>query len=141
MDKRVLSEYIDAKALIAETEADIRKLEKKRRTIVTGNVKGSNPEFPYNPQHFRIAGTAFKYDDDDRLRHEKRILEERKKKAKALKLSVDAWMNTISMRMQRIIRLKYFEGLSWEQVADQMGKKATGDSVRMEFNNFMKDEN
>lgn len=59
MEKKVLEQYIDACELIKETEKDIRRLKKKRQTIVQTNVSGSNPEFPYNPQHFKIAGTAF----------------------------------------------------------------------------------
>lgn len=68
MEKKVLEQYIDACELIKETEKDIRRLKKKRQTIVQTNVSGSNPEFPYNPQHFKIAGTAFTYEEDSRLR-------------------------------------------------------------------------
>ena len=49
-------------------------------------------------------------------------------------------MNTIPIRMQRIIRYKYFEGMSWEQVADRIGRMATGDSVRMEVDRFLKEK-
>ena len=55
MDKNILSDYIDCCELLKETERDIRRLKKKRKTIVQTNVSGSNPEFPYNPQHFKIA--------------------------------------------------------------------------------------
>ena len=48
----------------------------------------------------------------------------------------EQYMNTIPVRMQRIIRYKYFEGMSWEQVADRIGRMATGDSVRMEVDRF-----
>lgn len=78
MEKKVLEQYIDACELIKETEKDIRRLKKKRQTIVQTNVSGSNPDFPYNPQHFKIAGTAFTYEEDARLRHEEKILEERR---------------------------------------------------------------
>ena len=56
MEKKVLEQYIDACELIKETEKDIRRLKKKRQTIVQTNVSGSNPEFPYNPQHFKMLG-------------------------------------------------------------------------------------
>ena len=69
---------------------------------------------------------------------EEKLLEERKANAEKLKLEVEAWMNTIPNRMQRIIRYKIFDGMTWEQVAKKIGRKATGDSVRMELNNFMK---
>ncbi len=138
MDKRILYDYIDACELIKETEAEIRKLRKKKKTIVRTSVSGSNPEFPYNPQHFEIEGTTFTHKDDSNLREEEKILEERKKNAEKIKLEVERWMNTIPNRMQRIIEYKIFKELTWQQVAQKMGRKATGDSIRMEFNNFMK---
>lgn len=138
MDKRILYDYIDACELIKETEEEIRKLRKKKKTIARTSVSGSNPEFPYNPQHFEIEGTAFTYKDDSDLREEEKILEERKKNAEKIKLEVERWMNTIPNRMQRIIKYKIFDELTWQQVAQKMGRKATGDSIRMEFNNFMK---
>lgn len=74
MDKNILSDYIDCCELLKETERDIRRLKKKRKTIVQTNVSGSNPEFPYNPQHFKIAGTTFTYEEDARLRMEEQLL-------------------------------------------------------------------
>lgn len=56
MDKNILNDYIDACALVQETERDIRALKKKRKTIIQTNVSGSNPDFPYQPQHFKIEG-------------------------------------------------------------------------------------
>ena len=38
MDKHILNQYIDACALIEEVEEDIRKLKKKKKTIVQTNV-------------------------------------------------------------------------------------------------------
>ena len=138
MDKQILQDYIDACALIRETEADIRALRKKRKTIIQTNVKGSNPEFPYQEQHFKIQGMAFTYRDDSKLREEEALLEQRKARAEEVKSQVEQWMLTVPMRMQRIIRFKCFLGMSWEEIATKMGKKATADSVRMEFNKFVK---
>lgn len=138
MDKTILQEYIDACELIRETEEDIRRLRRKKQTVIQTNVKGSNPEFPYQEQHFRVQGTAITYEEDGRLRTEEKLLEERKARAEEVKLQVEEWMLTIPMRMQRIIRFKIFQGLSWEEVAVRMGRKATGDGVRMEFERFYK---
>ena len=49
-------------------------------------------------------------------------------------------MNSISVRMQRIIRYKIFEKMTWEQVAKRLGRRATGEGVRKEYENFMKDK-
>ena len=71
MDKHILDQYIDACALIEETEKDIQKLRQKKRTVIQTNVSGSNPEHPYNPQHFKIQGTTFTFREDSQLRMEK----------------------------------------------------------------------
>ncbi len=75
MDKRVLEEYIDACEVIKDTEEEIRKLESKKRITANETVSGSNPEFPYNPQHFKVQGTTYSYSDDVRLRAKKESLE------------------------------------------------------------------
>ena len=75
MDKHILDQYIDACALIEEVEEDIRKLKKKKKTIVQTNVSGSNPDFPYNPQHFKIQGTTFTFREDSQLRMEEKLLD------------------------------------------------------------------
>lgn len=137
MTKQILMDYIDACELIRETEQDIKKLQSKRQTVVIGSVKGSMNDFPYAETHFKIAGTPFTYADDTQLRMEEKLLEERKTVAEKIKFQVEQWMNGIPVRMQRIIRYKFFEGMSWEQVADRMGRKATEGSIKMEFQRFM----
>ena len=136
MDKNILSQYIDACELIKETEEEIKKLNRKKKTVIQTNVSGSNPEFPYNPQHFKIQGTTFNYADDSQLRYQKKILEERKSQAEQLKINVEGWLNTIPPRMQRFIKYKVFEELTWQQVARKMGRRATEEGVRKEFNRF-----
>lgn len=138
MDKHILDQYIDACALIEETEKDIQKLRQKKRTVIQTNVSGSNPEFPYNPRHFKIQGTTFTYREESKLQIEEKILDQRKEDAKKIKIQVEEWINTIPQRMQRIIKYKVFENLTWQQVAQRMGRDVSKDSVRMEFNNFMK---
>lgn len=138
MDKTVLNDYIDACENIKDTEKHIARLKKRKKTVIQTSVSGSNPEFPYEKKHFKVQGVQFSYTDEDRLKKEEAVLEERKANAEELKLEVDQWMNTIPNRMQRIIRYKIFEGMSWEDVAKRLGRKATGDSVRKEYENFFK---
>ena len=139
MDKAILEQYIDACELIKETEADIRRLKKQRKRIEQDIVKGSSHEFPYIAHNFHIEGIAYSVVRDPRsIEEQEKILEKRKAAAAAIKLQVEAWMNTVPQRMQRIIRYKIFEELTWGQVAARMGRKATADSVRLEFDRFMK---
>ena len=138
--KKLLEEYIDACELVKETEKDSPRLKKKPKTIAQASVKGSNQEWPYEEKHFHIEGTSFTYNDDLKLRHECQILEERKANAERIKLQAEAIINKAPVRMQRIIRMKYFEGNSWEYIANQLGRKATADSVRKQFENFLKEK-
>ena len=71
---------------------------------------------------------------EDRLEE---VLKERLRNAARIKQDVEVWINTIPVRMQRIIRYRIFEGMTWEQVAIRMGRGATGDSVRVEYVRFM----
>lgn len=139
MDKRILNDYIDACALVKETEEDIRRLKKKKKTVIQTNVKGSNPSFPYQAQHFKVQGTAFTYQDDGNLRLEEKLLEQRKENAEKIKRQVEEWMLMIPIRMQRIIRYKIFEERTWEQVAVRIGRKSTGEGIRKEFERFMEE--
>lgn len=134
--KNILEQYVDACRLIEETEEDIRRLRKKKKDIIQTNVSGSNPEFPYQEQHFKIQGTTFTYRDDRQLRMEEKLLEERKANARAIKEQVEMFMNTVPPRIQRIIRFKIFQKLTWEDTAKKMGKRETAESVRKEYIRF-----
>ena len=138
MNKEILQEYIDACELVEETERDICKLNQKKKTIIQTSVKGSSPEFPYTEQHFRIRGTAFTAKDDSRLRREEQLLEQRKANAEQIKLCVEEWMLMIPARMQRIVKYRYLNGMTWEQVAVKMGRNATQNSVKKEFERYMR---
>ena len=139
MDKSILKEYIDACEVVKETEQEIKKISEKRHQIVQDSVKGSSHEFPYTAQTYHLEGLSYstmqRYDD---LERKEILLRERLKIANQKKNEVEVWLNTIPLRMQRIIRYKFFENLTWEQVAGKMGRKSTADGIRMEYVNFMK---
>lgn len=141
MDKQILKDYIDACAQVKETKEQIRKLRKAKKRQEQDAVKGSSHEFPYTAQTFHIEGIAYPLVQDpgeeDRLEE---ILRERLRNAEKIKHDVEVWMNTISMRMQRIIRYKIFEELTWNEVAERMGRKATELSIKKEYQRFMDDK-
>ena len=141
MDKEILKQYIDACEQVKEAKVDILRLKKNRKKIVQDRVSGSAHEFPYTAKSFHIEGLSYPVVmDPDELDRREAILQERLQKAEEIKRQVEAWMLTIPQRMQRIIRYRVFEELSWNEVAIRMGRKATADSVRMEYTNFMKSE-
>lgn len=138
MDKRILSDYIDACAQVKETKEALQKLQKAKKRRELDAVKGSSHEFPYTAQTFHIEGLAYAVlqdpGEEDRLEE---ILRERLRNAERIKHDVEAWLNTISMRMQRIIRYRIFEELPWNDVAVRMGRQATAESVKKEYQRFM----
>lgn len=109
MDERMLKEYIDACELAEEERRELQELEKGKVSSIIGKASGSN-----------------------------QILRQRMERAESIKCQIEEWMSKQPMRMQRIIRYKVFERLSWEQTAEKMGRGATGDSVRMEYRRFFK---
>lgn len=141
MDKSILGQYIDACALVQETEDDIKRIKKKRKTIVQGVVKGSMHDFPYAAQNYHVEGIPYSVmQRPGQLEEEERLLEERKANAEDIRVQVEVWMNTIPQRMQRIIRFSIFQKFPWEEVAIQLGRRATAESVRKEFERFMREK-
>ncbi len=63
-------------------------------------------------------------------------MEERKKKAESVKLQVEEWINDIPMRMQRIIKYKILEDMTWEETAAKIGRKTTENGLKKEFQRF-----
>ena len=137
MDKKILEDYIDACAFIKDTEAEIVRLEKKKR-YVQDKVRGSNPDWPYEERSFNIGGTTETVQDSAALAKERQILDEQRRIAMDLKLGVEEWMKEIPFRMQRIIKYKFFNRLSWEEVATLMKCKGGGDAMRKEYDRFMR---
>lgn len=138
MNKQILEQYIDACELIKDTKDEIRKLRKHRSQIQQDSVKGSAHEFPYTLQTYHLEGLGYAaVKDPDELDRMEKLLEERIRNAEKIKRQVEAWLNTVSPRMQRIIRYRIFEELTWVQVAVKMGRKATEEGIRKEFIRFM----
>ncbi len=140
MDKHILEQYIDACAQVKETKAELERFRRAKKRQEKDAVKGSSHDFPYTMQTYRVEGLAYasmrELGEEDHLEE---VLKERLRNAARIKQDVEVWINTIPVRMQRIIRYRIFEGLAWEQVAMRMGRGATGDSVRMEYVKFMKE--
>lgn len=137
MDKQILYQYIDACELVKETEQEIEQIRRRRREIVTDKVRGSSYDFPFGQISYTVRGIPYDAQDQEMLDRKERILEERKAAAEAVKMQVEEWMVTVPPRMQRIIRYKVFEGMMWEEVAQRIGRKATGEGIRKEFDRFM----
>lgn len=138
MDKQILEQYIDACELVEEAKEELRRLKKQRKRIEQDIVKGSSRDFPYTAHNFHVQGISYSVLKDPRsVEVQEKILQQRIEAAAKIKLQVEAWLLTIPPRMQRIIRYKIFEEMTWAQVAVRMGRRATEASVKMEFQRFM----
>lgn len=138
MDKKILNQYIDALELIKETEEEIIKLEAMQTQMTQDSVMGSNPEFPYQPRRFKVEGVVFDGGDATKLHRQRAVLLQRRQQAEEIRTAVEEWMSTLPLRMQRIIRYHFFDGCTWRETARRIGRKATAESVRKEFENFFK---
>lgn len=135
MDKTTLKQYVDACELLSELAADIRRIQKQGMGV-HDVVRGSEADFPYTERSFHIEGVS---DASGALLERKTAqLEEQQRQVDELRLQVEAWMGQAPMRIRRIIRYRFFEGRSWESVARKMGRRATRESVRKEFERFLK---
>ena len=134
MKRSILWQYIDACELARETREDLLKLE--QRAVVHDKVYGSNPDFPYEPRGFSIHGAADITPDRKKLDAERKLLEQREQKAERIRTDVEKWLNTLPPRAVRIIRMHYFQQLSWSETARVMGRGATADSIRMEIKKY-----
>ena len=138
--KQVLKDYVDACELVKETEEDIRRLKAKKGHTVQDSVRGSMHDFPYAPQSFHIEGDGYTYEDDRELREEEKLLLQRRANAERIKLQAEKYINFAPVRIQRIFRLRIIKGLTWNAVAEKMGGRCTGESVRKEYQNWLKEK-
>ena len=132
-----LNDYVDAEALYKETVKEMTAIERKKTTIVHDFVKGSSQSFPYTAGNIHISGIQYTPEDEATLKEDEEILKERARKTKETKMMVEHYMLRIPPRMQRIIRYKIFDGDTWEEVAARIGRKATGESVKKEYQRFI----
>ncbi|HBY72974.1 MAG TPA: RNA polymerase subunit sigma-70 [Lachnospiraceae bacterium] len=135
-----LNDYIDAKELYDETVKEIARLQRRKGTVSQDSVKGSMQEFPYAAKNFHIAGIVYSPEDDSKLRQDEDILAERARTTGETRRKVEMYINRIPARMQRIIKYKLFECETWEDVAAKLGRKATGESVKKEYQRFMEQD-
>ena len=147
MDKEVLEQYSSLKAEYQDLQGEITKLDKQikkmetSRCQVSDSVKGTRTDGTYGS----IRITGFPVPDYYRR---KKLLEDRKKKLDEFELQlleltneVDDYINSMAdSRMRRMIRYKFFDELSWVQVAHKMGGKYTADSCRKHIDRFLEEK-
>ncbi len=132
MNRNIFKDYIDACELEKELDERIQDLE--QQSIAHDVVSGSNPEHPFQAKHFHLNGEAKQME----LEAERNNLKRQKEKVKRIRQQVEEIIEQAPPRIQRIIRYKYFDKLSWEEIADKIRHGASGESIRKEFQRFLK---
>lgn len=137
MNRNIFKDYIDACELEKELEERIRDLE--QQSIAHDVVSGSNPEHPYQAQHFHTEGVVTEgVVKQIALEVEWNNLKWQQEKVKQIRQQAEKIIEQAPPRIQRIIRYKYFDKLSWEEIADKIRHGASGESIRKEFQRFLK---
>ena len=139
MSKEELQEYIDVMRLAAETEKRIKRIEKNierlegkvdTADIVMGGYGGG--------RHYRIEGSAECTKMRTELMRQKLHLEKLDRELMKKSWEVEKFIESIKeLRKKRIFLLRYIDGMSWEEVAREMGPGNTADAIRMEHGRYM----
>ena len=124
--------YINSEITTIETQiANLKPLNSMDK------VKGSTPEFPYTAASFQISGV----DIEDYNRRTERLKNKLiKKKGELLNLQeeVQQFIDEIEDSfIRQIITLRYAEGMSWNDIAEEVGS-SSGDGVRKMSERFLK---
>lgn len=144
ISKEILIQYSDLQQEIIELQERRKTLEKQFKSFLDGGtvtdmVTGGSGGI----QHFKIEGFPIVAYEKARNSLQKNIQKIENKYTELLELQneVEEYIESISdSRMRRIIRMRFLDKLTWNQVADNIGGGNTEDSVRMAFNRFIEEK-
>ena len=106
--------------------------------IVTDKVRGSDPRHPYTEKSFYITGFAHE-EHSRKMKRLKERLQRRVDDLLELRTEILEFVESIDDSLLRqIIVLRHVNGLSWRQVAREIGGGNTADGVRMIHDRFLK---
>lgn len=142
MDKSILTQYTDLQEEIKDirrrAEGVRRQLERlEGEGTVIDAVKGTRQDGTFGS--IRIEGFPYaEYDKRRRSLYDYLLkLEEAEGKLLELTNKAEEYINSIEdSRMRRIVQYRIMDGLSWYEVADRMGGKATSEGCRKYFERF-----
>ena len=97
--------------------------------IVTDTVSGSSPEFPYTKHASKIEGVKQKH---------QRQLDTAYIKAYTEQIKLEEFIQTVDDPLVReIIRLRFEDGLKWEQVAIKIGGGNSSSGLIMKIKRYL----
>lgn len=141
--KRALEQYNSLKQEKADNERIINNIEKRIAELEEKGYKEKDSVSGGNGgiQHFSIEGFPY-----PRYHREKSLLILRKKRWSEIEEKLDKqiseieeYLNSIDdSQMRRMIKYKYIEELSWQQVAERISGGNTADGCRMAVDRYLK---
>ena len=143
MDKGALLQLSEIKKEIADLEERIRKDERKMEEysnlVVSDTVTGTRPDGTFGP--IKITGLDRKHYNRQKLlvNHKREMLKGLQEKLLQKEIEAEEYIQTIQdSRLRQILRYRYVDGLTWQQVSKKMKGKCTADSCRMEAQKIFK---
>jgi len=121
-------------------EDQIQKLEAQAARYEFGAVKGSNPDFPYQPMAFHVSGYNIRTDEEKRQRIENLKIRLGKKKAvvEEKRLAVQEFIAGIEdSTLQLIFTYRYIDGMSQGKIGRKLHLDRSGISKKID--GYLKD--
>ncbi|AUM99606.1 hypothetical protein [Clostridium botulinum] len=135
MDKEQLKQL---RYLKTEIEAIKKQIDNLECTMAIDKVRGSSSHFPYVQRSFTIEGVDYEEYNRKTIRLRKK-LSRRISELMDLVEETNEFIEGIEDSLTRqIISLRYINGLTWEDVAANVGGGTTTESVRKVAERFLK---
>jgi hypothetical protein len=133
MTRQKLKQFRHLKSEIRLIQEQIAAVETE---IITDKVTGSDPEHPWTERHYIIRGLPG--ERNEKLLRLRDRLERRKSDLQDMRAEIFEWVDGIEDSLLRqVIILRHVNGLSWRQVAREIGAGTTWDSLRKMHDRFI----
>lgn len=130
--KEMLEQYESIKAEIQ----DLKNESKKQHIPLTDTVTGSSVNFPYTKHSISIKGIP------EECYTTETVISEKIRELEQERVQIESFLDSVhDSQIRRIIRLKYIEGKTWQQVAFRIGRQDEGTPRKKIEKFFMDSEN
>ena len=129
-----IDQYTAILAEIDQLKAEVETIYSKNSNYVTDGVEGSSKTIPFAKHHILISGYEVTEDVQDEIG---RLAQTYRDKIKTLCKARDGIEKALDeiqdAKLRVIVRYKYINEMSWQQIADKLGGKNTENSVKQYF--------
>lgn len=133
--REFLAQYVYLDSYLKSIRRRLKYFEKHPVTSAHGVVSGSMKEFPYAQCHFVISGSDVKSDEERKklvsqllidLHGNERLYED-------MKLDIETFIESLdNIEDKTILRLRYIDNMSYEQIGEELGYDRTTISKRID---------